>query len=353
MLNSGKKKYKETTVNDIAQAIGVSATTVSRVLSRSGYPVNPEVRTKILQAAGDLNYKPSLVYRSSKNFEKEIALLISTFSNPFFTSISTGFEAIVAKEGFHSIVYNVNSWLTGSNPQMLLYSILRKKVKGILVASPIMYAVAEEFKNDFFSRNIKVVMADCPIPNNFFSNVYYDYKKGSSIATEYLINLGHTDIIYAGLKLERESRKMMVQGFQEAMRNHGIPFENKIFILDSPDQDENTQIESGERLAYNIKNLAKKPSAVVAMNDIVAFGILRGFHKMNIKVPEDISLIGFDDSIFCDMSYPALTTVKVQSEQMGRMAAMLLLNDINGSSQNPVSLYLEPCIVERDSVSKI
>ncbi|MCL2479594.1 MAG: substrate-binding domain-containing protein, partial [Treponema sp.] len=66
-----------------------------------------------------------------------------------------------------------------------------------------------------------------------------------------------------------------------------------------------------------------------------------------------ISIIGYDDSIFCDMSFPALTTVKVQSEQMGRMAAMLLLNDINGISQNPVGLSLEPCIVERDSVREV
>ena len=353
MNNKSPKKYKETTIHDIARASEVSAATVSRVLSRSNYPVNPEVRTRVLQAAEKLNYKHSLIYRSSKIFDKEIAILISNFSNPFFPSIAVGFENVVSGEGFHSLVYDVNHWLSGSSPQMLLYSLLRKNVKGVLVASPVMYSVAEEFKDDFISRNIKVVMADCPKPNSIFNNVYYDYRKGSCLATEYLINKGHRNIVYAGLRLERESRELMVQGFLEAMLTHEITHKDQIIILDSQDQDENTQIESGEQLAYRIFNLKKRPSAVVVTNDIVAFGILRGFHKMNIKIPEDISVIGYDDSIFCEMSFPALTTVKVQSEQMGQMAAMLLLNDINGISQNPVGLSLEPCIVERDSVVQV
>jgi len=353
MYRNIAKKRKKITVQDLAKASGVSAATVSRVLSRSNYPVNPEVRTKVLQVAEVLNYKPSLIYRSAKNFEKEIALLISTFSNPFFPSIAMGFETVTVTEGFHSLVYDVNSWLSNGSPRMLLYSILRKNVKGILIASPMMYSVAEEFRNDFNSRNIKVVMADCPKPNSIFNNVYFDYKKGSYIATEYLINHGHRKIMYAGLKLERESRELRVQGFQEAMHSHGIPYDDRLLILNSPDQDENTQIESGEQLAYHIPKLKEKPTAIVVMNDIVAFGMLRGFHKMNIKIPEDISIIGFDDSIFCEMSFPSLTTVKVQSEQMGRMAGMLLLNDIFGVSQNPMGLSLEPCIVERDSVAKI
>jgi DNA-binding LacI/PurR family transcriptional regulator len=237
---------------------------------------------------------------------------------------------------------------------MLVYNILKKKVKGVLIASPVMYPTVEEFRNDFFSRNIKVVMADCPKPNTIFNSVYYDYKKGSCLATEYLISQGHRNIVYAGLRLERESRELRVQGFLDAMRDHEIPCnEKQILILSGQSTDENTQIESGEELARQVLNLKERPTAVAVINDIVAFGMLRGFHRMNVKIPEEISIIGFDDSVFCEMSYPALTTVKVQSEQMGKLAAMLLLNEINGTSHNPVSLSLEPCIMERDSVAKI
>jgi LacI family transcriptional regulator len=344
-------RYKKTTVKDIAKASGVSVATVSRVLSMGNYPVSPEIRTTVLRLAGEMDYKPNLVYRSRKNFENEIAVLIPTFSNPFFTSIVTGFETMSVKEGFHALVYDVNNWLVNGNSHILLYSVFEKNVKGILVASPAMYPVVEEFRNDLVSRNIKVVMADCPKPSGFFNSIYYDYKKGSYMATEYLINQGHRKIVYAGLKLERESRELRVQGFLDAMRAHEIPCgEDRLLILSSQDSDENVQIESGEELAHRVLGLKDRPTAVVVMNDIVAFGMLRGFHRLNIKIPDEFSIIGFDDSIFCEMSYPALTTVKVQSEQMGHMAAMLLLNAISGLSHNPVSLSLEPCIVERDSV---
>jgi LacI family transcriptional regulator len=348
------KKYKETTAKDVAQASGVSVATVSRVLSGSNYPVSPEIRKTVLNTAREMNYKPNLVYRPRKFVENELAAFIPTFSNPFFTSIIHGFETVFVKEGFHVLVYDVNGWLGNTNPNMLMYSIMRKKVKGVLIASPVMYPLAEEFRNDFVSRNIKIVMADCPKPNSIFNNIYYDYKKGSYLATEYLINRGHRKIAYAGLNLERESRKLRVQGFLDALRDHEIPGnEDQILILGGKEADENVWIESGEKLARQILGLKERPTAVVVINDIVAFGMLRGFHRMNVKIPENISIIGFDDSAFCEMSYPALTTVKVQSEQMGRMAAMLLLNEINGTSPNPVSLSLEPCIVERDSVAEI
>jgi DNA-binding LacI/PurR family transcriptional regulator len=348
------KGHTKTTIKDVAKASGVSVTTVSRVLSGSNYPVNAGIRSTIIRVAGEMNYKPNLVYRPRKNVDNEIAALIPTFSNPFFTSIITGFEDMLKRDNFHTLVYDVNSWLGNNTPNMLVYNILKKKVKGVLIASSVMYRAVEEFRNDFLSRNIKVVIADCPKPNSIFNSVYYDYKKGSCLATEYLISQGHRKIVYAGLKLEWESRELRVQGFLDAMRDHGIPCnEKQVLILNGQNMDENTQIESGEELARKVLSLRERPTAVAVMNDIVAFGMLRGFHWAHVKIPEEISLIGFDDSVFCEMSYPALTTVKVQSEQMGRMAAMLLLNEINGTSHSPMGLSLEPCIVERDSVEKI
>ncbi|MDR3147859.1 MAG: LacI family transcriptional regulator [Treponema sp.] len=354
MPKTSINEERKVTVKDVARASGVSATTVSRVLSGSNYPVSAAIRGTVLKVAGEMNYKPNLVYRSRKNTDNEIVTLIPTFSNPFFTSVITGFENMLKGENFHTLVYDVSSWLEGSTPNMLVYNILKKKIKGVLIASPVMYPAVEEFRNDFISRNIKVVMADCPKPNSIFNSVYYDYKKGSYLATEYLINQGHRRIVYAGLKLERESRELRVQGFLDAMRDHEIPCgEKQILILSGQNADENTQIESGEKLARQVLGLGERPTAVAVINDIVAFGMLRGFHRMNVKIPEEISIIGFDDSVFCEMSYPALTTVKVQSEQMGKLAAMLLLNEINGTSHSPLSLSLEPCIVERDSVSNV
>jgi LacI family transcriptional regulator len=181
------KEHTKITARDVAKTSGVSVTTVSRVLSGSNYPVSTAIRNAVLRAAEEMNYKPNLVYRPRKNSDNEIAALIPTFSNPFFTSIIVGFENMLKEKNFHTLVYDVNNWLDGSIPNMLVYNILKKRVKGVLIASPVMYQAIEEFRNDFLSRNIKVVIADCPKPNSIFNSVYYDYKKGSYLATEYLI----------------------------------------------------------------------------------------------------------------------------------------------------------------------
>jgi DNA-binding LacI/PurR family transcriptional regulator len=347
-------KYKEITVKDIAKACGVSATTVSRVLSKSNYPVRTEVRNTVLQAADAMKYQPSLVLRSKKAFENEIAVLIPTMSNPFFPSMTTSFETVLAAEGFHALVYDVNNRLANGDTNQLMRSILQKRVKGILIASPVLYNIAEEMKKDFEARNVRVVLADCPKPSTVFNSVYYDYKRGSYLAAEYLIEKGHRNIVYAGLELERDSRTLRVQGFLAALREHGLPCGKEHILLHSGENvTENTQTESGEALAKQVLGMGERPSAVAVMNDMVAFGMLRCFHRMNVKIPEELSIIGFDDSVFCDMSSPTLTTVKVQSEQMGRMAAMLLLDDIRGASGSPVVLSLEPCVVERNSVADI
>ncbi|GHU01519.1 LacI family transcriptional regulator [Spirochaetia bacterium] len=346
------QKSKAVTVRDIAKASGVSAATVSRVLSKSNYPVKQEVRDMVLRISGELNYQIGLTYRPRKTVENELAILIPTMSNPFYTSIVAGFESVAAHEGFHSYVLDVNAWFSGGNVRQILYSLFNKNVKGVLVAAPAMYSVVEEFQKDLVSRNIKVVLADYPKQGSIFNNVFYDYKKGSYLATEYLISKGHRKIVYAGLELERESRNLRVQGYKDAMLARQLPYgKDTILIHSGEDTNENTQIESGEKLARWVMNLRERPSAVVVINDIVAFGMLRAFHHRGIKVPGEFSIIGFDDSVFCDMSYPALTTVKVQSEQMGHMAAMLLLNDIRGISQSSIGLSLEPCIVERDTVA--
>jgi DNA-binding LacI/PurR family transcriptional regulator len=351
MPKTSLKKHKEITIKDIAEASGVSVTTVSRVLSKSSYPVSVEIRNSVLKMAREMSYQPNLGFKSRKIFENEIAVLIPTFSNPFYTSMVTGFESAAVTEGFHTMVYDVGSWLNRGSVNQLFYSVMRKNIKGMLIAAPSVYPLAEEFRRDFDDRGIKVVMADCPKPYEFFNSVYFDYKKGSFMATEYLLLKGHRKLVYAGLELERESRELRVQGFKDALNAHGIQLSpENVLIYSGRETTENTQIESGEELARMVLALKDKPTAIAVINDNVAFGMLREFHKLKINIPREFSIIGFDDSVFCEMSYPALTTVKVQSEHMGRMAAILLLNDLQGESGAPVGLSLEPCIIERDSV---
>lgn len=341
----GTRHNKEITIKDVAKQSGVSITTVSRVLSGSDYPVRSAVREKVLLTAKELHYVPT----RAKRTVDEIAVLIPSVSNPFYASLVAGFEEAVVHEG-HQLSIFTTSHISTAGPQ-LIQSVLQKNIRALFIASANIYPAAEKLEKELRNRKVRVVFADCPSPDSRFSSVSFDYEKGSFMGMEFLIEMGHREIVYAGLELERESRVLRVRGFERALRQYGLPYtEDSLVLLQGSNVSENSQTQSGEELAKKILALPRRPSAVVAINDMVAFGMMRYFRQQGVRMPEDISIIGFDDSIFCDLSHPTLTTVKVQPEQMGRMAGMLLLNDLQGLGKEPVNLSLEPTVVRRDSV---
>lgn len=343
-----RQRNKEITIKDVAEKSGVSITTVSRVLSGSDYPVRDAVREKVLRTAKEMKYAPSRVRRTVD----EIAVLIPSASNPFYASLVAGFEEAVVHEG-HQLSIFTTSHISSTGPQ-LIQNILQKNIRALFIASANFYPVVEKMAKEFRSRKVRVVLGDCPSADSTFSSVSFDYEKGSFLGTEFLIEMGHKDIVYAGLELERESRVLRVRGFERAMRQYGLSCsEESLILLGGSEGSENSQTQSGEELAKRVLELPRRPTAVVAINDMVAFGMMRYFRHAGIRMPEDISILGFDDSIFCDLSHPSLTTVKVQPEQMGRMAGMLLLNDLHGLGKEPVNLSLEPGVVRRESVREL
>lgn len=346
-----KLPKKKVTIKDIARHCGVSLATASRVLSGNSYPVKEETRQKILEASREFGYIPnSLAQNLRSGSQDEIAVIIPTLSNPFYTSLVSGFEAVVSS-GQNSLVLYVSS--AHQDAADMLKNIAMRRPKGILVAAPNLYQPFLEASSGML-QGTKLVFADCPSPQYNCNCVCFDYQKGTYMGTEYLIRKGHRNIVYAGLPLDRESRKLRVEGFRQAFQKNGLTCSSEqiLFPTGSVYEDDRHLIDAGEHLASLILARKELPTAIVAVNDMVAFGILRFLNRHQIRVPEDISVIGFDDTIFCDACNPPLTTVKVQDEQIGRMAGMLLLNDINQVSSN-VTLYVEPSIVERSSVAEL
>lgn len=353
-----QNRMKKVTIKDVSNYCKVSPATVSRVLSNSTYPVNKITKEKILQAARELKYIANgFSYENENKSSSEIAVVIPTISNPFYTSLVSGFEAVVSKSGYNIIIYNSASSASHAH---IIDSIISKNVKGVLVASANMDSEFTKIAMEGGFGDTKLVFADCTAPQNNFNSVCFDYKKGTYLATKNLIENGHKNIVYAGMKLDRESRNLRLQGFCDSMTSSGIAYTQDQILMppDSEDEhsSENYQLEIGERLAEKILEVPppQRPTAIVAVNDMVAFGILRYLKKHNIAVPQDMSIVGFDDNVFCEACSPPLTTIKVQDEQIGRMAGMLLLDDINGTSPpSNISMFLEPCLVERDTVCKI
>lgn len=342
------------TIKDIARECGASVTTVSRVLSNSGYPVSPQMRDRIVKTAQRLNYTPNLFARGLKTNESgELAILVPNIVNPFYTSLVSGIESVTAKEGYNILLYSTGS---GNLPEgKIISSIHGKRISGMIISTG---NDNGEFIKALQSNRkppVKIVLVDYAAPGGNHSSVYYDYRKGSALGVEYLIRKGHRDIIYAGLKPDRRTRADRIEGFRDVMGKAGLHFgEEMLCIYDGSEKvKENPEFYAGTELAKRIRAKSKRPTAVVAMNDMVAFGLMNHFNRSGVKIPQDISILGFDDNLFCEVSYPPLTTVRVPSGQMGELAAKILVDELRGGGEGPyVNLTVEPSLVERNTVAE-
>lgn len=349
------EKNKAVTIKDVARECGTSVTTVSRVLSNGGYPVSSQLRDRIVKTAERLNYTPNLFARGLKtNKSSELAILIPSITNPFYTSLVSGIESIAIKEGYNILLYNTNS--SNLSEEKIIRSVLGKRISGMIISTG---NDSAEFIKELQNKknpSIRIVLVDYAVSGSNYSSVYYDYRKGSALGVEYLINKGHRNLVYAGLKPDRRTRVDRIEGFKDAVMRAGLPFRDEMLcIYDSDtDQKENLEFLAGIELAKRILMMSDRPTSVVAVNDMVAFGLMNYFSRKGIKIPQEISILGFDDNLFCEVSYPPLTTVRVPSRQMGEMASRLLIDEIRTNSGSPfVNLTIEPSLVERFTVAEI
>jgi len=348
-------KSKAVTIKDIARACGVSIITVSRVLSGSDYPVKNETREKVLKAAKELNYQPNLLARGLKtNKTTEIVVVVPSITNPFYTSIITGVENVAIKNGHSVTLFNcANRHGSGST---IIENIINRRVDKVVLSTGDSNALQVK---KLISKHVRVVLVDCMIPDVDCNRIYFNYRKGAYLETEYLIKQGHRRFRYLGLKPDSQTRIDRVEGFKDALRDAGIKFEDDFILYFDESKElesnrENIEFKAGFTLAKEAIASPVKPTAIIAANDMMALGVLSYCNSINIKVPEDISVVGFDDSIFAEISHPAITTIRVPAEQMGEMAAKLLLDGEQDEADNPkFNIVLEPELIVRNSVKAI
>lgn len=336
------------TIRDVAQASGSSVTTVSRVLSGSGYPVSKQMKGRILQAAKELNYTPNLAARSLKtSVGTEIAVIFPSIINPYYTTIIKGMEEKLFSTHLGMLVY-----ITGKNgraPGQLAEGLKSRHLAGVVAAMDSVDEVLFEQLCMLKRGGTPVLLLDYQRSSNqALYGVFYDYHKGAALAAEYLLRMGHRNIAFATTHLDRESRVHRYNGFCEGLLRGGVSFdENRLLVCAS-----DSTYRAGVELAGQIKKTKGTVTAVAAINDIVAAGVVMGLTMRGIRVPEDISVMGFDNGDFAEISYPSLTTVNVPAEKMGTLAASSILAEIEGDPM-VCSLFLEPSIVERKSVRRI
>lgn len=329
------------TIKDIAKLANVSHTTVSRALNNSPY-INEETKVKIKALAKELNYVPNYSAKS-------LVLLKSYVIGVFFTSISEG----TSDTFFHEIVKGINKVIDkeynlvirGIDDYQNSHPIDNKNFDGIIVVSQ--SKRDDKFIETILEKNIPTVVINRRIEKEGLVNIMSDDTKGVYDAVTYLIKNNHKKIALIEGNKEFESSAYRKKGYLKALEDNNIEI-NEDYIISG-----RYELLSGYENMKKLLKLDDKPTAVFCSNDDIGVGAMKAIFDEGLSVPEDISIIGFDDSNFCNYVTPPLTSVRKDSQTMSEYGGKNLLNIIKNKEVDKEKVYIKSNLVIRKSVRKL
>ncbi len=331
------------TMKDIARLAGVSTSTVSHVINKSRF-VSDEIAERVNNAAQQLNYAPSALARSLKmNRTKTIGMLVTTSTNPFFGEVVKGVERSCYHQGYNLILCNTE----GDNQRMKasINTLLQKRVDGLLL----MCSTLEGERLDVFDRypDIPIVVMDWG-PILFASDKIQDNSlQGGYMAAKHLIECGHKEIGCITGPLIRHQAQMRYEGYKRALAEAGIAI-NPDWIVES-----DFECEGGYQAFEKLYQRGKLPSALFVSNDMMAMGVIQAANQRGLRVPDDLSLIGYDDVHIAKFMTPALTTIHQPKYRLGKAAVDTLLYRLENPDTTAQVVQLGPTLVVRSSVCSL
>ena len=304
-------------MKDVARLAGVSTSTVSAVVNQN-VPVSPERKERVLRAMAALHYQPDEIARSlKKGRTKAIGVVVPDITNAFYPEVVRGVEEAAFARGY--AVFLCDSQEDASRENDHLLALFSRRVDGVLLAccnDSIAYETTLEL-------HVPCVFMDRLPASKAEGTVSTDNVEAGSMAARHLLDLGHQRIAMIVGRLSLSPHRDRLEGFRKAMQEANLPIRDEYLVQGD------VQIESGVDAARQLLRLEARPSAVIASNSKLLLGLLQVFDEEKVKVPQQISVVGFDDYAWNKYLSPSITTVAQPTFEMGRQAFGLLLQLMN------------------------
>ncbi len=310
-----------TTIRDVAKRAGVAPITVSRVLNNSGY-VKPETRHRVEQAAADLHYVPNMLAHSFRsNRTNTLALVVTDITNPFWTTVARGVEDVASAHNYSVLFCNTDE--NEAKQAAYLDVLLRRRVDGVLLAPASSNGAAVETMQ---RHNVAVVVLDRRVEDVAVDTVRGDSINGAYLLVQHLVALGHRRIaLLAGppnLSVSQERAAGYIQALQEA----GLPVDPQLSLFGA------FTVESGCAMMEKVLAIRPRPTAIFAASNFIAAGALTAMRRAGLCMPEELSVVVFDDLPDPYVTPPVLTVVVQPAYELGQRAARRLLEKLEQES---------------------
>lgn len=329
------------TIKDIAEKANVSITTVSMIINNKGDSFSEETRKKVLEIVKEMNYKPNALARSLVTKKtKTIGLILPDITNPFYPEIARAIEDVANSLGYNLILCNTDNKV---EKEIEYIEILKEKYVDGIIFTTSSFSNTRKFKDTI--GDIPILILDENLDMEYTHGVFVDNIEGGYLAGKHLLDLGHRNIACITGPLVSKNSLDRLKGLEKAFLDYGFQIDENLIIEGS------FKVESGMEAIDRLK--WGSYTALFASNDMMAYGAYKALKGRGIRIPEDISIVGFDDLVFSQILEPGLTTIRQPTYKIGLTAIQILIDLIEEKNIDDKIIIYKPELIIRDSTKKI
>jgi DNA-binding LacI/PurR family transcriptional regulator len=338
----GGNRGTQMDIREIAKRAKVSTATVSRAINRVP-TVDPQLAKRVWKVVEELGYYPNTQARALVSGKTRIfGLIVSEITNPFFPEIVQSFEDIAVQHNYEILLTS-----TVHDPKRMESSVrrmLERRVEGVAVLT---FGMEESLLEGLRFRKVPLVFVDVGPHVAHVSNIKINYQHGIRQAVQHLAALRHEKIAFVAGPLALKSAKTRKDAFEDSMREIGMRVESE-FVVEG-----NHTMEGGMKALVRLASLPSRPTAVMCSNDLTAIGVMREAYDYGISIPNDLSVIGFDDVRLAQFMIPPLTTIQMSQTELARLAFKALLTEVERKEPNPsgTEYFLDTSLILRKSTA--